>query len=188
MQGSGICSPGNSVQTKKGGMNFRKLDLVLDFLVDIRMKPYIELGYKPELFLYTPERCLREEDREEGIYPYDTFCGIIKALCMHLVNRYGADEVESWYFEFWNDPQLKMTEADGDYYHYFEAIYRTFKDILPEVRVGGAGFILGYETPIVKDISRSGRRGSFIRILCPSVPSSISLWWECRDAVREEVH
>ena len=146
---------------EREGYNFRKLDLVLDFLVDIRMKPYIELGYKPELFLYTPERCLREEDREEGIYPYDTFCGIIKALCMHLVNRYGADEVESWYFEFWNDPQLKMTEADGDYYRYFEAIYRTFKDILPEIRVGGAGFILGYETPIVKDIFQIWKKREF---------------------------
>ncbi len=137
---------------EREGYNFRKLDLVLDFLVDIQMKPYIELGYKPELFLYTPERCLRQEEREDGIYPYDTFCEIIRTLCMHLVNRYGAAEVESWYFEFWNDPQLQMTGEGGEYYRYFEVIYRTFKQILPEVRVGGAGLILGYETPVARDI------------------------------------
>lgn len=136
---------------ERKGYNFRKLDLVLDFLLDIHMKPYIELGYKPEVLMYTAVNRFQEEEREEGIYSYKAFCGLMKELCMHLVNRYGAEEVEGWYFEFWNDPQLGMTE-DGEYYLYFEAIYRIFKHILPEVRLGGAGFILGYETSVAKEI------------------------------------
>lgn len=138
---------------EKEGYNFRKLDLVLDFLVENRMKPYIELGYKPSLFLYTPERALMEID-DRTLYRYEAFSGIIRALCMHLVNRYGVDEVESWYFEYWNDPQLHMERTDGEYYSYFEVIYRTLKGISPEIKVGGAGFILGYENPVCKEIFR----------------------------------
>lgn len=41
---------------EKKGYNFRKLDLVLDFMVENHMKPYLELGHKPTLFMYTPER------------------------------------------------------------------------------------------------------------------------------------
>lgn len=32
----------------------------------------------------------------------------------HLINRYGMDEVESWYFELWKDDRLNMMdEKDG---------------------------------------------------------------------------
>lgn len=83
---------------------------------------------------------------------YNLFCEVMKEFCMHLVNRYGADEVESWYFEFWNDPKLHMEKEDGEYYRYFETIYRILKDVLPDIKVGGAGFILGYETQVCRDI------------------------------------
>lgn len=138
---------------EREGYNFRKLDLVLDFLTEHHMRPYIELGHKPELFMYTPERVVMEENDGE-LFDYDTFSGIIKALCMHLVNRYGVEEIEKWYFEYWNDPDLRMTEKEGMYYPYFEMIYRTLKEISPEIKVGGAGFILGYETPVCKEIFR----------------------------------
>lgn len=132
--------------------NFRKLDLVLDFLVDNQMRPYIEFGHKPSLFMYTPERVLMEDGGDRGIYDYELFSGVIREFCMHLVNRYGVDAIETWYFEYWNDPKLHMSEKDGEYYSYFEAIYRTLKNISPEIKVGGAGFILGYETPACRDI------------------------------------
>lgn len=143
---------GENCFDENGRYNFRKLDLVLDFLADHHMKPYIELGNKPELFLYTPERVLKQSEDKRKIYEYDVFCGVMKEFCMHLVNRYGADEVESWYFEFWNDPKLHMEKEDGAYYQYFEAIYRILKNILPDIKVGGAGFILGYETSTCRDI------------------------------------
>ena len=129
----------------QNGYNFRKLDLVLDFLLENGWKPYLELGHKPTLFLYTPERSVREME-DKGMYTYETFVGIIRALCIHLANRYGVEELESWYFEYWNDPKHRIGETDGTYFSYFEVIYRTLKEISPEIRVGGAGFILGYET------------------------------------------
>lgn len=133
------------------GYNFRKLDLVLDFLLENGWTPYLELGHKPTLFMYTPERSVREME-EQGMYTYDTFQGIIRALCVHLANRYGAEELERWYFEYWNDPKHRIAEEDGTYFPYFEVIYRTLKSISPEIRVGGAGFILGFETLWCKDV------------------------------------
>lgn len=139
-----ILSKDNCFLDKKG-YNFRKLDLVLDFMVENHMKPYLELGHKPTLFMYTPERSVKEMEKEQKIYQYKIFEEIIKQLCTHLINRYGVEELESWYFEYWNDPQLNMAEAEGKYYPYFEMIYRTLKEISPDIRVGGAGLILGYE-------------------------------------------
>ena len=55
--------------------------------------------------MYTPERSVKQEKTEKAEqYKYEIFCKIIRELCIHLVNRYGEEEIEKWYFEFWNDP------------------------------------------------------------------------------------
>lgn len=133
--------------------NFRKLDQVLDFLLENDMRPYMELGNKPSLFMYTPERSVKQEKTEKAEqYKYEIFCKIIRELCIHLVNRYGEEEIEKWYFEFWNDPFLNICEEDGAYYQYFDVIYTNLKAISNNIKVGGAGIILGYETCICNKI------------------------------------
>ncbi len=138
--------------SEKEGYNFRRLDQVLDFLMDNHLKPYLELGSKPSLFMYTPERSVNMEKVEVTEYDFATFLDIIRELCVHLVNRYGVEELETWYFEYWNDPSLHIADANGEYYQRFDLLYRTMKNYSEEIRVGGAGFILGYESLVCKDI------------------------------------
>ena len=138
---------------EKEGHNFRKLDQVLDFLIENELCPYLELGNKPSLFMYTPERSIKDDTPgAEERYKYDVFCKIIKELCVHLINRYGEEELEKWYFEFWNDPALEITKEEGAYYRYFETLYKILKGFSEKIKVGGAGFILGYETYVCRDI------------------------------------
>lgn len=81
---------------EKEGYNFRKLDQVLDFLIENELCPYLELGNKPSLFMYTPERSIKDDTTGvEERYKYDVFCKIIKELCVHLINRYGEEELEN---------------------------------------------------------------------------------------------
>ena len=138
--------------SEKEGYNFRRLDQVLDFLLDHHMKPYLEVGSKPSLFMYTPERSINIEKSKMDSYDFKTFSEIIRELCVHLVNRYGVEELEKWYFEYWNDPSLNITEPDGEYYQRFDLLYQTMKNYSEEISVGGAGFILGYETLVCKKI------------------------------------
>lgn len=139
---------------EKEGCNFRKLNIILDFLIDHHLKPYLELGNKPEQFMYTPERLLMKNTDSQEIYPYPVFCDTIQALCINLANRYGVDELESWYFEFWNEPELHMEQEDGEYYRYFAVIYHSLKAISSKIKIGGAGFILGYEAELYQEIFR----------------------------------
>lgn len=135
---------------EKEGCNFRKIDLVLDFLLENRIKPYIELGHKLTVFMYTPERYLKQIHKT-NVYDAETFEKIIREFCTHLVNRYGVDEIETWYFEYWNSndektmDNMSAMEID-DYFSSFDMIYRMLKNISPNIQFGGAGFILGYDT------------------------------------------
>lgn len=131
--------------SESGKCNFRKIDMVLDFLVENHIKPYLELGHKETAFMYSPERVLKEYEKI-GHYSKELFEGIMQAFGTHLVNRYGIEEIETWYFEYWNNNLYEMEKEDGQYYHYFETVFRVLKEISSQIRVGGAGFILGYDT------------------------------------------
>lgn len=129
---------------EKGKCNFHKLDLALDFLVENQMVPYIEIGNKPSLIMATPEQVVKKYDQQE-IFTLEQFKKVVRKLCLHLVNRYGVEEIEKWYFEFWDDPRLEMEKKDGLYYQYFDILYCIMKEISEEIKVGGSGFVLGYE-------------------------------------------
>lgn len=128
--------------------NFREIDLVLDFLLEHNLIPYIELGLKPKLFIYTPEKNhVNREAGREG-FEGDQFFDMIKHFCLHLINRYGIEEIEKWYFEYWNDPKLEICSEAGSYYTNFDTIYVTLKSLSLNIKIGGAGFILGYDSEI----------------------------------------
>lgn len=135
----------------KKGCNFRKIDQILDFLLENHMKPYLELGHKEVLLNYSAEKFLKENEEIEN-YEVQVYEYIFREFCTHLVNRYGIDEIETWYFEYYNfsntgaTESTGMTEEEGLYYQYFATIYRILKGISPAIKVGGAGFILGYGT------------------------------------------
>lgn len=150
---------------EKKGCNFRKIDLVLDFLIENQIKPYLELGHKKTVFMYTPERYLKQiQDKE--FFDLPTYKKIIREFCTHLVNRYGVDEIESWFFELWNGStnsenfRTPMLEND-EYYDFFEAVYRTLKEISPRIQVGGAGFILGFESQECREVLRVWKKRKY---------------------------
>lgn len=131
----------------KDGCNFRKLDQIIDFLLESHLKPYFELGFKQTVFMYTPERYLKESKSIED-FDEKTFAAIIKEFVIHLVNRYGVDEMESWYFEYRNSAFVdwEKRRSMDSYYARFFILYQALKNISPNIKVGGAGYILGYET------------------------------------------
>ena len=132
--------------------SFHKLDNVLDFLVDNDIKLYMELGQKPTLLMYAPERYINPDSKEIKLFEYDFYKKLIKDLSIHLVNRYGIEEIEKWYFEFWNNPLLKIGEENGEYYRYFDLIYKTFKNISEDINIGGPGLVLGYEKALADKV------------------------------------
>ena len=132
--------------------SFHKLDNVLDFLVDNDIKLYMELGQKPTLLMYGPERYINPDSKEIKLFEYDFYKKLIKDLSIHLVNRYGIEEIEKWYFEFWNNPLLKIGEETGEYYRYFDLIYKTFKNISQDINIGGPGLVLGYEKALAERV------------------------------------
>lgn len=148
--------------------NFKFVDQVLDFLMEIDVKPHIELGFKGTNFFSRVDResvPLDEENQLDVIAKNQVF---LEELIKHLTRRYGIQKVESWYFELeWNPVNQKKVTIE-QYLKAFDKIAGIFRIYAPRVRIGGAGFSLNYvglEFPhIIERWARQKQRPDFISI------------------------
>ena len=65
---------------------------------------------------------------------------MIDTFVRHLITRYGAAEVEQWYFEVWNEPNIDFwngVPAEETYYALYDLTAKTIKQADAKLRVGG---------------------------------------------------
>ncbi len=122
-------------------LNFTRVDLVYDGLLDIGVRPFVELGFMPEElaernsphpFWYHPNVAPPRDSRQ--------WYQLIRKFAQHLVERYGIDEVAHWYFEVWNEPNIDFWSGEPKeetYFALYDNTVAALKDVSPRLRVGG---------------------------------------------------
>jgi len=140
-----------NINNREGRYYFEKLDRILDFLISNSLTPYIELGIKPKKLLKSPTEALIQEDRTIQFESTESLAKFTENLVLHLLNRYGIEELEMWYFELWrNEYDVFLGyEAGGSdslkqYLDMFDTMAGTIKKYLPNVKVGGGGLTIRY--------------------------------------------
>ena len=90
-------------EDKKGNAiyNWQYIDEVFDRMLQIGVRPFVELSFFPELI--ARENSLRQMWYRNCV-SYDAgriakWEALVEAFTHHVVERYGLDEVRQWYFE-----------------------------------------------------------------------------------------
>ncbi|RED40995.1 GH39 family glycosyl hydrolase [Paenibacillus sp. VMFN-D1] len=125
--------------------NFRLVDQLFDFLLSIHLKPFVELGFMPSALAADPEKGLYfRRSYTSPPKSLDTWCELIDRFIRHCMNRYGPAEVESWMFEFWNEPELEVywPGTDEEYFELYSRTFHTMKNISRKLRIGAPGRII----------------------------------------------
>ena len=86
--------------------NFMYVDALIDFLQGIGMKPFVELGFMPNALASGKETIFWWRGNVTPPSDYNKWGDLVKNLTQHFTERYGAEEVKTWYFEVWNEPNL----------------------------------------------------------------------------------
>ena len=70
---------------------------------------------------------------------FELWDGLIVELLKHLESRYGMEELEKWFFEVWNEPDLDFFFAGDqeDYFLLYEHTARAVKSVGANLRTGG---------------------------------------------------
>ncbi|MCW8806956.1 MAG: glycosyl hydrolase family 39 [Rhodanobacter sp.] len=122
--------------------NFSYIDQIYDGLLEHGVKPFVELSFMPPELSSDP-KALQEFWYHPNIAPpknYAEWDAMIGAFARHLVARYGIDEVASWYFEVWNEPNIGFwagKPAQPTYFTLYDHTARALKAVSPRLRVGG---------------------------------------------------
>ncbi|WP_316807766.1 GH39 family glycosyl hydrolase [Pedobacter agri] len=130
--------------------NWTIVDRIFDTYIKRGMKPLAQIGFMPEALSTKPQPYQHkwkpgtryEEILTGWAYPpkdYTKWANLAYEWVKHCVERYGKKEVESWYWEVWN-------EADGAYWKGTQAEFFKLYDYaadgvkraLPAARIGGA--------------------------------------------------
>lgn len=122
--------------------NFQYIDVLYDYLESIGMKPFVELGFMPSALASGKQTIFWWRGNVTPPKDYNKWADLIKHLVLHFTERYGADEVKTWYFEVWNEPNLSpgfWTGTQDEYFKLYEYSAKAVKSVNPEYRVGGPG-------------------------------------------------
>jgi len=116
-----------------------RIDNLYDQLLSMGLKPFVELGFTPDAMKQSNQTIFYWKGNTSHPQP-EKWVSLVDAFVRHLVARYGAREVRSWYFEFWNEPNLAGFWEKGDqqaYFDYYSRTARAIKAIDPSLRIGG---------------------------------------------------
>jgi xylan 1,4-beta-xylosidase len=129
--------------------NWTLMDKIFDTYIERGMKPLAQMGFMPEALSINPEpyrHNWKPGDPYEAIntgwrFPpkdYKKWGELIYQWVKHSVERYGKKEVETWYWELWNEPDSKYWGGTvEEYCKLYDFAAEGVKRALPVARVGG---------------------------------------------------
>jgi len=135
--------------------NWKIVDGIFDSLLQRGVRPYAQIGFMPQALSTKPEPYRHEwrpglpyDDVFTGwSYPpkdYDKWSELVYQWVKHCVDRYGKEEVESWYWQTWNEANIGgtnrpgyFTGSDEEFHKLHDYAIEGVRRALPNARVGG---------------------------------------------------
>ena len=125
------------------------IDKIFDTYIERGMKPFAQIGFMPEALSSKPDPYRHYwkpgaayEDIYTGwAYPpkdYEKWAELVYQWVTHCVDRYGKEEVESWYWELWNEPNIGYWQGTTEeYIKLYDYSADAVKRALPTAKMGG---------------------------------------------------
>jgi xylan 1,4-beta-xylosidase len=121
------------------------VDRIFDTYVQRKMKPLVEIGFMPEALSTRPQP-YRHTFPNGSIYTgwsyppsdYEKWRELIYQWARHATAKYGRAEVETWYWEVWNEPDIGYWHGTPEEYQkLYDFAADGLKRALPTARIGG---------------------------------------------------
>jgi xylan 1,4-beta-xylosidase len=132
----------------KPAYDFTITDQTFDAFKKAGVRPMVELGFMPKDLASTVPGITEYQLH----YPQPTMGGsvnnppkdykmwgeLVHKYTEHLVQRYGREQVSTWYFEVWNEPDIVYWHGtEADYFKLYDYAVAGVRAALPNANVGG---------------------------------------------------
>lgn len=145
---------------------WNQLDKIYDFLVEAGFDPIVEINPMPAALASENKTFFWYKMNISPPKDYAEWRDLVHAVVSHFTERYGVRRVKNWFFEIWNEPNLKNNFWSGDFDEYVE-LYATsaeaIKAVCADYKVGGpAGAGKGWNVPLLQACEKVAAPVDFI--------------------------
>jgi xylan 1,4-beta-xylosidase len=148
--------------------NWSYIDEIYDGLRANGVRPFVEMSFMPKKMAADPNM-LHAFWYKPNVSPpadYAKWDAMIQAFAKHLVERYGIEEVSTWKFEVWNEPNLDFWGGRPNqptYFELYDHTARAIKSVSPRLQIGGpATAQAAWVTPFLEHIKQTGAPVDFV--------------------------
>ena len=125
------------------------VDRIFDAYLAAGVKPYVQIGPMPRALSTRPDpyqHTWKPGDPYNAIYTgwtyppkdYDTWRELVYQWTKHTVEKYGRREVEQWYWETWNEPNIPYWQGTPEEFRKLhDYAVDGVRRALPTAKVGG---------------------------------------------------
>ena len=120
--------------------DFSGVDDLVDRVLATGLAPVLELGFMPRDLASDPEAtCFEYRGIVSPPKDWKVWGELNGRLAAHLVERYGVEQVATWGFEVWNEPNLEVfwTGAKQEYFRLYAEAANAVKVVDERLLVGG---------------------------------------------------
>ncbi len=127
------------VQNDQPVYSFFNTDRIFDFLLSIGIKPVVELSFMPRCLASGNDIVFHYQGNITAPRDPAAWAELVRRLAAHWVERYGIDEVASWAFEVWNEPNLKAfwLGDQASYFAFYDGTAAALRSVDARLQVGG---------------------------------------------------
>lgn len=139
-----VLSDDNQVVSRDGSgrlvFDFAGIGALYDQLLGLGLRPVVELSFMPAALARDPRQTVFTY---RGIISpprdWSEWHRLVRELAAHLVTRYGVEEVATWGFEVWNEPNLEVfwSGTREEYLRLYDESARAVKSVDTRLLVGG---------------------------------------------------
>ncbi|HEX9996196.1 MAG TPA: hypothetical protein VGB45_03565 [Abditibacterium sp.] len=121
-----------------GSFAWDKVLEAFDGILALGLKPFVELSSYPAALVDAEPKLLTYDFKTRPPRDWNDWYRLVRELVENLAARYGHEELKSWYFEVWNEPDIGFwTGTQADYFRLYDLAARAVKEVDVEFRIGG---------------------------------------------------
>ena len=128
-------------------INFQYIDSLYDALLKLHIRPFVELTFMPSKLASGTSTVFWWKGNTSPPKDPAKWAMLIRALIDHWKQRYGEAEMLQWYYEVWNEPDIKgfWPYPLEEYFKLYKVTAEAIKQECPKCRVGGPASAIPYK-------------------------------------------
>ena len=122
--------------------DFSNVNRVFAEYIKRGIKPIVEYDYLPDQLEIMDKPVIAGNDegmamRNTGPNDWEKWSELMKAATRNFIDTFGEEEVRTWYFEVWNEPDGWPSEQLDVFYKMYDVFVDAVTTVDPNLRVGG---------------------------------------------------